>query len=127
MFELSIEDFTRFVVRKIETISNVVLNNPDNEEQFPLTVVNSPMESIRTVEENIPIYKRFSINVEHWTNSKYESMTRYQEVNELLRKCNFTPVGTPTDLYDVATQKYRYGIRYEVNYNGLTNSFERIK
>ncbi len=128
MHELTVEDFTRFVIRKIETIiNNVVLNNPDNEENFPLAVVNSPMESIRKVEDNVPIYKRFSINVEHWANSKYESMKKYQETNELLRKYNFIPIGTPTDLYDMATQKYRYGIRYEVNYNGLTNSFERIK
>ena len=46
--------------------------------------------------------------------------------NQLLRNYNFGVVGSPTNMYDEITKKYRYGGRYEVNYNGLTNAFERI-
>ncbi len=127
MYELSIEDFTKFVVRQIENIGNVVLDNPDKEETFPLSVVNNAMQSIRRTEDNFPIFTRFSINIENWSNSKYEAMRMFHEVTRWLRTFNFTPVGAPIDTFDTVTRKYRYGGRYEVNYNGLTNSFERIK
>ncbi len=127
MYELSIEEFTRYVVRQIESLGNTTLNNPDVKENFPIAVINNPMQSIRTTENNIPIYIRFSISVEWWTNSKYESMRLFQETNKKLRESNFIQIGGSIDLYDEITKKHRYGGRYEVNYNGLTNTFERVK
>lgn len=127
MHELTIEEFTRFVVRQMEDIENTILNNPDNNETFPLIVVNNPMQAIKKTENNIPIYTRFSINIESWSNSKYEVMKIYHEINKKIRKYNFIQIGSQIDIFDDLTQKYRYGGRYEVNYNGLTNSFEIIK
>lgn len=126
MYEFTIEEFTRYVVRLLESLGNITLENPDVQETFPLAVVNNPMQSINKVENNVPIYKRFSINIEWWTNSKYDSMKLYEETNKLLRAYNFVQKGTPTEMYDEITKKYRFGGRYDVNYNGLTNSFERI-
>ena len=126
MFELDIESFTKYVTRLIETLGNTTLNNPDSEETFPIYVISNPMQSIKKTENNIPIYSRFSITVENWNNSKYEAMKLHQKTYELLRKYNFCTVGSPIDMYDEITRKYRYGSRFEVNYNGLTNSFERI-
>ena len=126
MEELSIEDFTRCVIRLLEPLGNITLENPDDKETFPLAVVNNPMQSIKKTEDNVPLYIRFSINIEWWTNSKYESMRYYQETNKILRKYNFAQIGNQFSLYDEITRKHRYGGRYEVNYNGLTNSFERI-
>ncbi len=127
MYELSIEDFTKYVIRQVETIGNITLNNPDTKEAFPIGVVNNSMQSIKTTENNIPVYTRFSISIEWWTNSKYESMRLFQQTNKKLRESNFVQIGGAIDLYDEVTKKYRYGGRYEVNYNGLTNSFERVK
>lgn len=127
MYELSIEEFTRYVVRQIELIGNITLNNPDTRESFPIGVVNNPMQSIKVTENNIPLYTRFSISIEWWTNSKYESMRLFQETNKKLRESNFIQIGGSIDLYDEVTKKHRYGGRYEVNFNGLTNSFERVK
>ena len=126
MYEFTIEEFTKYVVRLLEPLGNVTLENPDIQETFPLAVVNNPMQSINKVENNVPIYKRFSINIEWWTNSKYDSMKLYEETNKLLRAYNFVQKGTQTDMYDEITKKHRFGGRYDVNYNGLTNSFERI-
>ena len=127
MNELTVEDFQRYVVRLIETLgNNVTLENPDVEEEFPLSVVSNVMQSIKKTENNFPILKRFSVTVEWWTNSKYESMKLFQETNILLRQSNMAQIGTPIDIYDDLTKKHRYGGRYEVNYNGLTNSLERI-
>lgn len=127
MYELDEENFTRYVVREIETLGkNVTLSNPDNKEIFPLYLVNNVMSSIRRTENGTPIYSRFSVSIESWTNSKYDSMRLSQEVKILLRRSNFTPIGSPIDNYDEITKKHRFGYRYEVNYNGLTNSFERV-
>lgn len=126
MHEFTIEDFTRYVIRLLQPLGNITLENPDELKEFPLAVVNNSMQSINKTDNNIPIYIRFSINIEWWTDSKYDSMKKYELTNKLLRAYNFIQKGTQTDIYDDATQKYRYGGRYEVNYNGLTNSFERI-
>ena len=126
MYELSIEEFTKYVTDLVEEIGNVTLANPDTEETFPCCVVSNAMQSIKITENNIPVKIRFSINIEWWTSSKYTSMNYYQKTNELLRQYNFAQVGNQVENYDDITKKYRYGGRYEVNYNGLTNSFERV-
>lgn len=124
--ELSIEEFTRYITRLVAQLGNITLENPDTEETFPVAVISNPMQSIKKTENNIPIYVRFSISIEWWTNSKYESMNLFQETNKLLRQHNLAQIGNPIDLYDQITKKHRYGGRYEVNYNGLTNSLERV-
>ena len=126
MEELSVEEFQRFIVRLVETLGNVTLENPDTEETFPIAVVSNAMQSIRKTENNFPIYKRFAITIEWWTNSKYQSMQFYQQTNQLLRQYNIAQIGSLIDMYDDITKKHRYGGSYEVNYNGLTNSLERI-
>lgn len=126
MYELDIEHFTRYVVNLIETLGNTTLSNPNVEESFPIFVISNPMQTIKKTENNFPIYSRFSITIENWNNLKYEAMKSHQKVYELLRTYNFCMVGSPIDVYDEITKKHRYGARYEVNYNGLTNSFERI-
>jgi len=127
MYELDEEQFTRYVVRQIETLNkNVTLSHPDINEEFPLYVVDNIMSSVRKTEDGFPIFSRFSISIEAWTNSKYESMKLSQDIKILLRASNFTPIGSPVDIYDEITKKHRYGYRYEVNYNGLNNSFERV-
>lgn len=124
--ELSIEEFTRYITRLVAQLGNITLENPDTEETFPVAVISNPMQSIKKTENNIPIYVRFSISIEWWTNSKYESMNLFQETSKLLRQHNLAQIGSPIDLYDQITKKHRYGGRYEVNYNGLTNSLERV-
>lgn len=124
--ELSVEDFQRYTIRLLESSRNVTIENPDTNEDFPLSVVSNVMQSIRKTEDNIPIYTRFSITIDNWANTKYEAMKMFNNTNIILRKSNFALMGTPIDLYDEITRKHRYGGRYEVNYNGLTNSFERI-
>lgn len=128
MNELEVSQFSDFVVERLESLGfRVRLANPDDLETFPLTVVNNVMQSIkRNDENNNPIFLRFSVSIEQWCDTKHEAMERFQKTNELLRQYNFLMVASTIDNYDEATRKYRYGARYEVNYNGLTNSFMRI-
>lgn len=129
MYELDVATFTKIVAEKVENLGlgEITLANPDINEKFPIAVLSNIMQSIKKTENNFPIYSRFSITIEWWTNSKYESMRLFQETNKALRNSNFAMLGTPIDMYDEITKKHRYGGRYEVNYNGLNNSFERIK
>lgn len=127
MKELSLEEFTRFTIQTLEPLGEITLDYPDNTQPFPLALVTNPMQSIKLTEDNIPVLTRFSITIEWWTNKKYESMKLFEETNKLLRQYNFLMVGNAIDIYDDNTKKHRFGGRYEVNYNGLTNSFERIK
>ncbi len=128
MHELDVATFTQFVAQKVEDLKlgEITLSNPDINETFPIAVLSNVMQSIKKTENNFPIYSRFSITIEWWTNSKYESMNLFQKTNNELRKYNFAMLGTPVDMYDEVTKKHRYGGRYEVNYNGLINSFERV-
>ena len=51
IYELSIEDFTRYTVRQVEELGNVTLSNPDTEEKFPVSVISNPMQSIKRTQK----------------------------------------------------------------------------
>lgn len=130
MIELKIKDFTDIVVKLLETIiPEVVLENPDASSIFPCIVCQAPMryDEVNNHEDNIPILSRFSITIEAWTKKKSSSLSLSDEIDSKLRGYNFTRVGTPIDLYDEITKSHRYGGSYEVFYNAMTNSFEKIK
>ena len=128
MSELSIEEFTRIVVRILETSNvDITLEFPSSDSPFPLGLVTNPMKYIRVHDNNNPVLTRFSIDVEWWTDKKYTSMQMFENASNLLREYNFKMVGGIIDIYDEVTRKHRYGARYEVNYNGLTDSFEMIR
>ena len=127
--EFDLEAFTRLVVRKTEELGKEVsLANPTDDAIFPIGVVNNPMEDVvMTDDDNIPIIKNFSITIEWWTNSRYESMKLCQETNLKMRTLNLLKVGNTIIRNDEVTSKYIVGETYEVRYNGLTNSLEKIK
>ena len=126
--ELTITDFTRIVVRKLqEKTNNVIFKNPLTTAEFPCCLVSLPIKNVLITEDGIPVRTRFSISIEWWANKKYESMQFIDETDILLRELGFTRVNTNIDGFDDVTKKYRYGGQYEVVYNGLTNSFERIR
>lgn len=130
MTELTVKQFNDIVVKLLEEItSNVVLENPDAKSVFPCIVCGTPMryDEITNKDENIPILSRFSITIEAWTKRKTTSLSLSDEIDSKLRRYNFTRMGTPIDLYDEITKSHRYGGSYEVFYNAITNSFEKIK
>lgn len=125
--ELSITTFAELIVEIIESIGNIGLDNPDVEENFPIGIVSNPTKFIKKTEANFPILTRFSITIEWWSDLKYLSMDLFEKTNKTLRDYNIQLTSSPIDIYDEITRKHRYGGVYEVNYNGITNSFERIK
>ena len=129
MKELSLEQFGRIVVRKIEELKeNVTLSNPDTNETYPIGVVNNFMERIiSTDEKNIPIRKRFSVSVGWWTDKMYTSIEKYNNCSIKLRELNLTPTGSISQRYDEITKKHICESSYEVYFNGITNSFEKIR
>lgn len=128
MIEFKVKDFYDMIVRLLEGItSEVVAENPNAESVFPCLVVQSPVRYDEKNGETIPILSRFTITIEAWTKRKTNSMSLIDEVDSKLRGYNFTRIGTPIDLYDEITKCYRYGGNYEVFYNAMTNSLERVK
>lgn len=125
---LKLEDFTRLVVRKIEELNKeVVLNNPNGDSIFPCYLVQTPLCRDILTEDSIPVRQGYSIAIEQWTDKKYDALKMSDEVDLKLRELNFTRTNTLLDTFDDITKKYRLIVNYEVNYNGLYNSFELIR
>ena len=129
MNEFQLDDFTKLVVSKLEELGeNITLSNPDTDETFPIGVVQNPLEAvIKTDETNRPVSKRFQINIEWWTDSRYTSLGKYATCNVKLREINMSQVGQTSMRYDEITKKHIVGGAYEVLYNGITNSFSKTK
>lgn len=127
--EFSLEDFTRFTVQKLEELNHkIVFKNPKKTAEFPLGVIISPMEDINnTNEDNISISKRMSITIEYWDDSRYKAMKLQEEAMKKLRNYNYLPVGNNSLRSDEITDKNIISQTYEVIYNGINNSFEKIK
>lgn len=128
MNELKVKDFYDMVVLILEKVTpEVVAENPDASGVFPCLVIQSPVRYDEKNGETSPILSRFSITIEAWTKRKTNSISLIDEVDSKLRGYNFTRTGTPIDLYDENTKCHRYGGSYEVFYNALTNSLEKVK
>lgn len=128
IMELGIEDYTRIIVKKLEELGyNIVLENPQSDETFPCGVVSNVYKNIILTENGTPVKSSFYVSVGWWSDKTYSSMALFDEATKKLRELNLTLVGNPRSSYDEITKKYRYDGNYEVNYNGLTNSFEAIR
>lgn len=126
--EFKTKEFYDMVVSILETIiDEVVGENPDASSIFPCLVVQAPIRTDDITGEYNPILSRFSITIEAWTKKKSNSIALIDEVDSKLRGYNFTRIGTPIDLYDEITKSHRYGGSYEVFFNAITNSLEKIK
>lgn len=127
--EFSLEKFTRFTVRKLEELNHqIVFKNPKKEATFPVGVVINPMQSIaKTNEDNIPISKRMSITIEYWDDSRYSAMKLQEEATKKLREYNYLPIDNGSLRNDDITDKNIISQTYEVIYNAVNNSFEKIK
>lgn len=124
--ELGTEEFTKITVKilqEIQDVPEIVLENPKAGSVSPVYVVQSPIEII----EKVDILKRFSIVVEGWAKKKYDAYKLSDTASKKLRDYNYIKTSTPIDLYDEITGCYRYGASYEVCYNVLTGTLERIK
>lgn len=128
MKTFSVEEFYKLVIRILEEIiTEVVVENPDGKSVFPCIVVQAPMRLDEVNGEDNPILSRFSVTCEAWTKKKLSSISLADEIDSKLRGYNFTRVGTPINLYDENTSCHRYGGNYEVFYNAINNSLEKIK
>ena len=128
MKEFKVSEFYNMVISILESIlKEVVRENPDGKAIFPCIVAQAPMRLDEKNGEDVPILSRFSITIEAWTKRKSSSIELADEIDSKLRGYNFTRTGTPIDLYDENTMCLRYVGSYEVFYNALTNSLEKVK
>ena len=128
MKEFKVSEFYDMVISILESIlKEVVRENPDGKAIFPCIVAQAPMRLDEKNGEDVPILSIFSFTIEAWTKRKSSSIELADEIDSKLRGYNFTRTGTPIDLYDENTKCHRYGGSYEVFYNALTNSLEKVK
>lgn len=126
--ELSVEKFLRQVVGKLEELEKeVVLQNPNTSTTFPCYVVQTPLIQDKLTEDSKPLKQRIQLSVEQWANKKYDALKMLDLATKKLRELNFTVTNMLLDTYDDVTKKYRIAVNYEVNYNALYNSLERVR
>lgn len=129
MRELGIKEFVEVTVDKLnelktsKVVADIVLENPRAGSKFPEVAVQSPLKYIERTKYLI----RFSIIVEAWAKKKYDSYDIADKIDNKLNEYNFLKTSTPIDFFDEITGTYRYGGSYEVLFNVLTNTFEKIK
>lgn len=126
MIEFDTSQFTKWVVDKLDNISNlnVVLSNPKGNSSFPCAVVSNPLKRITKTEDGFPIEIDLSISVEYWADTKYKCMELSDSGDIQLRSMNLTRMNTTIDTFDENTKKYRYGTNYETKWNALTGAFQ---
>lgn len=129
MEEFDLESFTRYVIKLLKNINkNIRIENPDDKATFPITIVSNPMDNELIIDDdNSSIYTKYMISIENWSDTFYDSIKLDSEITLVLRKNNFLPIGNPINRKDEITKKFIFGHNYQVNYNKLTNSLERIK
>lgn len=128
LHELGIEDFTRIVSRKLEESKyNIVLENPQTDEEFPCGVLSNVMRNDKINEDGEPVKSSFSFSLEWWTDKTYYSMALFDEASIKLTELNILLTGNTSPRFDDVTKKYIVGGTYEVNYNAITHSFNKIR
>lgn len=117
------EELTKMIYEKLEVLGyEITLLNPTTESKFPAIVLYTPLESTMKQYNAEIVQKRFEVTIECWAKSKYEVMEMMEKVSSIMVKHNFIKINTVTDIFDEVTKKYRISSRFEVKYNGLTNS-----
>ena len=117
------EQLTKLIYQKLEPLEyNIILTNPTTETEFPVIVINTPLESTSKQYNNEIIQRKFQVSVECWENQKY-AMQIMEEISQILLEYNFIRISTTPDTFDEKTKKYKMITTFEVKYNGLTNSF----
>jgi hypothetical protein len=129
MKEIDEREFSDLVCEELEKIGEeVLLNNPSTDSKFPCRVINTPLKSVEeTDDEGNPIKLRFQCTIQHWNGSQRECMNMSSKTDKQLRKKNIIRTNTSEIIKDTVTKKYRLLATYEVRYNCISDSFNKIK
>ena len=128
-YEFDLEKFTRHVVQTLKlTENNVRLDNPSSTAVFPCVVVSNPMDYVEiTKDDKTALKSIYQITVECWADNIYDAMALDKRISNQLRTKNILPKGGTITRSDSNTSKKIVGHSYEVIYNGVLNTLERIK
>lgn len=127
MIELTIKQFSDLIYDKLESLGEVMLENPTTESKFPCWTISTPLERVQKTINTFPILKIFNISISCWASKQRECMEMASKTDEKLREYNLIRTNTTTINFDDITKKYRIVVTYEVRWEALTNSFNFIK
>ena len=120
---LGTKEFSDLIYDKLAQLEDeVILTNPKSTSKFPCREMNTPLKSIRKSN----VYARFQISIKHWNDKQRDAMEMTDLTDEKLLEYNLVRTNTSPCIYDTILQKYGVTTTYEVNYNALTNAFEKI-
>ncbi len=118
------EQLTKLIYKKLELLEyNIIFTNPTIETEFPVIVINTPLESTSKQYNNEIIQRKFQVSIECWENEKYNVMQMMEKISQILLEYNFIRISTTPDIFDEKTKKHKMIMTFEVKYNGLTNAF----
>ncbi|MGN1012286.1 MAG: hypothetical protein ACI4ON_00425 [Clostridia bacterium] len=129
MKDFTEKDMSDLIYEKLAELGQeVVLNTPTTESIYPCRVIQTPLVSIKNKENTNPVYKRFQITIENWTDTQRGCMDMINKTDEKLKELNILRINSNSIiLFDEITKKYRMIGTYEVNYNALYDAFFCIK
>ena len=120
---LGTKEFSDLIYDKLaEIMEEVILSNPKTTSTFPCREINTPLKSIRKSN----VFARFQISIKHWNDKQRDAMEMTDITDTKLLEYNLVRTNTSPCFFDEILQKYAITTTYEVNYNALTNAFEKI-
>ncbi len=123
------KDISDLIYDKLSELGQeVVLNTPTSESIYPCRVIQTPLMSIKSREDTIPLFKRIQVTIENWTDTQHGCMDMINITDEKLKELNMLRINpSGIILFDEITKKYKMIGTYEVNYNALYDAFFCIK
>ena len=107
--------------------TEVVLQTPTTNSNFPCRVINVPLEQTTKTENAVPIVKSYQVTIENWAKLQRDVMDMGNRTDNALQSINLIRTTTSQVIFDEVTKKYRLIATYEVVYYGVHNSFEVIR
>lgn len=132
--EYNTRELSDLIYTKLSTIvdsgsnpTDVVLQTPTTNSNYPCRVINVPLEQVIATENAVPIKVRYQVTIENWAKGQRDCMDMGNKTDRALREINLVRTTTAQVIFDEVTKKYRLIATYEMTYYGVNNSFEVIR
>lgn len=127
MYQLDEVQFENDIISllKNNVIKNVVGSYPNGTVNFPLIVTSlTTSPSQYDISKNI-IRSRVSLTVSVWDATKTSLVKTKQKIEQTLLRYGFTRLNPSNIIIDNTNEKYYFNEQFVINYDNMSNKFER--
>lgn len=103
------------------------LSYPTTESVFPCIELHNPLKNVIKNYDTFPIKTMFQVSITCYNEEQRACMDMINEVEEILRKYNLVRANTSQAIFDQIIKKYGITVTFEVYYNAITDSFEKVR